>query len=399
MPSLEPEYPSLSAVGLQEGAGSRLAKSRRGFMHERRKLVHGLSEACAKEQSLNEVIGEIGDFTHANSAAVDTWLQAWRMPAAADPRPDVQSSRAVFVGIVNSREMPYSSSLASNAPHVSITTEFIRTCSRISEIFPQFAQLVASRPSLDQIARYRSLFFFDYLDPAIKTNQELADEMKARRNGLFSIRTTAAAVRWAIAHEMAHLVAGKNDREAAYARVAMLYPKMEEEQWKTRRDHRKRDDPRRRYRDEIACDLLAIDFILASPFATDDLITQVSGSLLALEALKWDGYFKDKSAVSLTHPSPTLRFLVVMRAWWEKLSDPETWKGRQAPGVLGLDDIAHWAAFDRWSVGAYRKDRDGAAWEGDIVAVRSMLDRIPGLAEDQLYANTGDATFRVKNHH
>ena len=384
----DPEYPSLKLDDPEEKAENRLAKSQRKFLGARAK-------SPSSEPWLRDAVGDSGMFKNATHGAVDQWLQAWRMPPRGWERPDVLSSQAIFVGLADSAEMASVSTLQGGAPYVIVTSRFIRMCTQISEIFPQFAILLKTRPSVQKVAIARELF--EYARPQSSPDALVTEVVQSGPIQLFSSRTTAAAVRWAIAHEMAHAVAGKKDRQKAYARVNGLMPNMEPTQWVGKRDElEKYELSLRRYRDEIACDLIANDFILDSPFAADDLITQVSGSLLAVEALRWDGWYRDCSALSQTHPSPTLRFKIVLNDWLEKLTDPATWKEREAPGSLGIEDLVHWVAFEKWGSGAYGAKREGAAWQQDMDAVRRrLLKSIPEVTDDRVYANAGEGIFRV----
>ncbi|MCI4657322.1 hypothetical protein [Cryobacterium zhongshanensis] len=385
-----PEYPSLKLEDPEEKAENRLAKSQRKF------LGSPVKAAPAQPWLLNAV-GDIGNFKNASTSAIDQWLQAWRMPPRSWERPDILSSRAVFVGLADTADMASVSTLQGGAPFVTVSSRFIKLCTQISEIFPLFGILVASDPTLDEIQAMRSLF--QYLEPNSTLDVPMAQLLQSASDPLFIERTTAAAVRWSIAHEMAHAVAGQKDRQNAYKRVSDLMPNMEASQWGPKRYKlEKYEVSLRRYRDEIACDLLANDFILDSPFAADDLITQVSGALLALEALKWEGWHDDRSALSPTHPSPTLRFKIVLNDWLTKLADPDVWKVRERPGALGIEDLAHWVGFEKWGSGAYRSHRDGATWQDDIDAVRQHLTQsIPEIMNDTIYAKTDEGIFRVQH--
>lgn len=387
-PGLEPEYPSLSPADIAEGASVRLAKSRRKFEGSR-----AIATDCSV--FIEQAIGVFGAFDHASTSLIDAWLAAWRMPNDSEAVSDVNTSAAVFVGVKISSGMPETSPLHKGPPFITLTSHFIETCHRLSELFPVFAALVGKNTSAADAAGMRDLIF-DHLGSA-PTSSEGSELIEHGRDELFSSRTTAAAARWAIAHEMAHAVGTKADREAAYAEAATLWPDLERDQWHHLRDKVpdfKASVPK--YRDEIACDLLANEYVLASPFSTDDLMTQISGSLLALLALVWDGWQQDESAISRTHPSPTLRFRLIWKAWLSKLTDSETWSDRERPGIFGLQDFAYWFAFENWFVGAYSQDRKGAVWAEDIDVVLSVLnDHGPSPSIERIYARTPDGVFRV----
>ncbi|SFR78496.1 hypothetical protein SAMN05428970_2391 [Agromyces sp. CF514] len=196
---------------------------------------------------------------------------------------------------------------------------------------------------------------------------------------------------------MAHAVASKAERREAYEQTAVLWSGLEEEQWFPKRHHLANfRESIERYRDEVACDLLANKYVLMSPFGVDDLVTQVSGALLALEAIKWDGWTQDGSAISQTHPSPALRFKLIWLSWLDTLQDPETWAGRDAPGPLGLQDFAHWRAYEKWISGAYRDGREGAAWDRDISETLDFLRmrEIP-VAADPVYVRDHNGAVQL----
>jgi hypothetical protein len=347
---------------------------------------------------LRESIGDLGEFDHASTSAIDEWLRGWHMPHTAIVDPDAQTSSSIFVGVVESNEMPETSPVRSGAPFVTLTTHFLRMCSRIGDIFPIFAALIAKNPDAYEAHTMRHACI-EHIDQSIASDKEFVEFVDRNRDATFTARMTAAAVRWAIAHEMAHTVSSKEERREAFKQAVALWPDLENEQWKPKRNQLADfNESLSRYRDEIACDMLANQYVLASPFASDDLMTQVSGSLLALEALRWDGLFQDRSDISDTHPSPTLRFKLIWRAWLETLTDSDTWINRDAPGRLGLDDFAHWFAFEQWASGAYGAHRDGAVWDDDIQSARNVLSGhgIP-VSVDRIYVRNDDGLFRISD--
>lgn len=198
---------------------------------------------------------------------------------------------------------------------------------------------------------------------------------------------------------MAHAVGTKQQRTDAFKRAERLFPDMVDTQWLPMSHSGQIKDLRssvQRYRDEIACDLLASQYVLESSFAADDLVTQISGSLLALEALVFDGFRQDGSAVSQTHPSPTLRFQIVAADWMETILKKSTWQDRERPGLFGLQDVAYLLAFERWAVGDYRAHRSGARWTHDIaLAMDVMLGKIPLSGVEQIYVRQGKVLGRA----
>ncbi|WP_424464894.1 hypothetical protein [Pseudoclavibacter helvolus] len=226
-----------------------------------------------------------------------------------------------------------------------------------------------------------------------------AEIIQETRDEIFSRRSTAAAVRWAVGHEMAHAIGRKQERAEAFKRAERLLPDLVDTQWGPKwqrgeiKDFRASTD---RYKDEIACDLLASQYVLESPFATDDLITQICGSLLALEALVFDGFRSDESAVSQTHPSPSLRFQIIFMDWMETILDQSTWQDREHPGYLGLQDVAHMLTFERWAAGHYRPHRAGNRWQEDMnLAMDLMLGKVPLANLEQIYVRQGGSLARL----
>ncbi|WP_456695500.1 hypothetical protein [Aeromicrobium sp. P5_D10] len=389
MPDFLPEYPSLSIAERAMKSSVRLKKSRRHF--------EGTNPLAPKnEQWLLESIGPVGDFTHASTRDIQSWLEGWRMPHEDSGEGDLHTSASVFVGVVDSSGMPESSRRGQSNPFVVIPTHFVQMCSKVADVFPTFSLLVSGSPSATQAWNARELIF-DYLGPATPAGTKNVAQVRACRDELFTARTTASAVRWAIAHEMAHVVATKQQRADAYNQVAQLWPGMAKEQWvRLRNDLGDYRGSLEAYKNEIACDLLANQYVLESAFAADDLMTQVSGALLALQTSIWEGWLQDRSAISQTHPSPTLRYKLVYLAWLNALSNPATWIGREAPGPLGLEDFAMWNAFQRWVGGEYGDHRDGAQWNSDMHRVRAALHaQVPTVAAEQIYGRLGSRLIRI----
>ena len=133
------------------------------------------------------------------------------MPATKEARSDNSSSLSVFVGISDDDEPAQTRPLHKNARYVVISSRFIEMCWKLANLFPLYYRLVCSDLDPEEMERYRELFFL-YLDPVKPCPADLAAQIENKADSLFSTRTTAAAVRWAMAHEMAHLVTNRNER-------------------------------------------------------------------------------------------------------------------------------------------------------------------------------------------
>lgn len=386
---LGPEYPSLSTVDRASGAVRRLAKSRRKF-----EAAH--SKPVTTAPWIDTVLGSHGDFEAGSHDFLAQWMRSWRMPPG-DPRPDIESSIPVYVGVAESGDMPETSKLHPGPPYVCVTTSFIELCWAVSELFPAFAVLASSRPESDVVEASRRALF-EHLDSNRECSDETRELLSRTSDSLFSTRTVQAAVRWAIAHEMAHAVGREGERADAYRRAMTHMPRLEEEQWHPLRATLPDFDiTLDRYRDEIACDVLASEYVLGSPFARDDLITQVSGGLLAVEALIWHGWFFDESSVSSTHPSPTLRFKLLFSWWLSALKERQFADGAEPIDLLGIQDFAHWFAFEKWAAGAYGDDRGGPTLFDDIAMIRAQLVRSGvEIGPGHIYARTGEGIFRIR---
>lgn len=125
-------------------------------------------------------------------------------------------------------------------------------------------------------------------------------------------------------------------------------------------------------------------------------MTQISGSLVALEGLILHGWVQDGSKISPTHPSPTLRFRLVWRAWLEILTNSNTWTKRNHPGALGLDNFALWFIFEKWCAGANKPKREGGVWYEEMELVRRVLERNgPQISNEKIYVRNSEGLFRV----
>ena len=316
------------------------------------------------------------------------------MPAEGS-RPDNESSASVYVGFKESPEMPEVSKLHPGPPFVTITSRFVETCLRVADIFSTFAVLIGGDPRPEVLSAARWIPH-EYLDFSREPSGLVLDTVTQTKDDLFSLRTSQAAVRWAIAHEMAHAVASQSERRAAYERAQKLVPNLEEIWSPLRAKLPSFQASLANYHDEIACDLIANQYVLNSPFGRDDLMTQASGSLAALEALIWDGWFRDRSSLSGTHPSPTLRFILLWRDWLETLRDEQTWADAKPLGVLGVQDFAHWFAFEEWAAGSYGDARRGPAWKEDIAWAAASVHSRTGVVWDNVYVRTQAGVQRLE---
>lgn len=399
---IEPEYPALTPYELAEPATARLRKSRLAFENAGAKVTR-----LKSDDFYDKLLGDQKHNSHASASKVDEWIEGWRMPA--DPGvPDVKTSLTTYVGIVESRNMPSSSSgLKGKVPYSLITTKFIEFSWKLTEIFPFFIKAVVPLESAADGAKSREILFAhlgvardpgNLLDEHVDDHELIQELIDAVRDEILSERITSAAIRWAIAHEMAHIHGSERDRTDAYSRAEQSYPNIVREQWEPKRnDLSNFAGSIKSYKNEIACDLLANQYVLGSPFAVDDIITQALGSLVALEALVWDGYDLDKAKVSETHPSPALRFEIVARDWKRILADPATWARCDAPGVLAQSDFAHMLAFGKWAHGAYGELREGARWGFDIYTARSELECVvPEWGTDHFYALHPEGSLRAR---
>ncbi|MDF2920495.1 MULTISPECIES: hypothetical protein [Microbacterium] len=393
---LTAEYPSLTQIERTVNDTSELEASRQ--KHLGRKKPPSQPEA-----RVIAAVGKTGDYPFASSELIEEWMRGWEMPSRSGSPTSgagrIKTSSSVFVAITDDDDMP-SSSAARDRPTVSIPIRYIELCSRIADVFPLFATVTRSGLTWQQVGEARRALF-EYTDPNTATPATTEDLIHNTADEIFTTRVTSAAVRWAIAHEMAHLRTTATQRHAAYEKVHQLWPSLQEDEWDSLRGEL---EPfggiLYKYRDEIACDLLANQFVLDSAFSSDDLLTQACGSLLALEALVWNGWHTDKSARSDTHPSPSLRFMLVYQDWLDVVGELTTWQYRTPPDVLALQDFAYFYAFQRWGVGAYSQHRSGSQWGQDISEILSTLEHVaPGDGPPTIYAkDAGGRIRRVQPH-
>lgn len=216
IPVLESEYPSLGEAEIAEGAAKRLGKSRRKFFGENR--------AAPSSHAFDaRSVGEFGDFAHGSTSEINKWLQGWQMPDSSLGKPDVETSAAVFVGLIDSLSMPEVSALHPGPPFILLTSHFLDMCRRVTELYTVAGVLLS--PSADRdvaVVDASRQLVFEYIDPSLTPSCNSTEIIAGTRIPLFTIRTTSAAARWAIAHEMAHAVASEKDRSEAYERSTAL---------------------------------------------------------------------------------------------------------------------------------------------------------------------------------
>ncbi|MBD3946973.1 hypothetical protein [Nocardioides ganghwensis] len=306
---------------------------------------------------------------------------------------DVQTSLSVFAGVSNSDDLGSTDGLRNGGPpYVDVSTRLVRYCQQLADVYLAFWGLTQQPISHESFLGFRAALF-QYLGPREDTPLQLQEIFDAYADPIFKTRVVHAATRWAIAHEMAHAVATRPVRKRYEALIRPLWPTLDEE-WRGASAA-----ARTSYQDEIACDLLAVDFVLDSPFGRDDVMTQAGGSLLVLMATIWDGWLTDASATSMSHPSPTLRFHIVSQYWLTKFADRSTWESAQAPGPLAVLDHAMWTVFERWSAGEYGLARSGDVWRDDYFAkLDELVEAIPSVTADTIYAMHSDGGIsRVQN--
>lgn len=378
---IEPEYPSWRKEDLAQTVSARLRKSR--LRHRGR-----YGKAVVSDADWPPALGTVGDYEHSNSSAANEWLSGWKIVGSSSTSADVQSSLSVYAGFSDSHHLGSTDGLHKGGPpYVDISVRMVRYCQRLAELYLAFWGAAQKPLSHDDLLKFRQALFV-HLDPAGSTPQELRDILDAYSDTIFVTRMTRAAVRWAIAHEMAHAVATRRVRKEYERLIRPLCPDLDE-QWRSAGNA-----ARTNYRDEIACDLLAVDFVLNSPFARDDIMTEAGGSLLALMATVWDGWFTDHSARSATHPSPTLRFRIVNQYWLQKFADEATWGEARPPGPLGVVDHAIWTVFERWSAGEYGPLRSGDVWRNDLAeSLIELAAVIPSISLDDVYVMNPDGSF------
>lgn len=390
---IEAEYPALTPEELAESANARLRKSRLAFKH-----AGSIVKPIEANATYDALIGRQSNGSHSSASKVDEWLAGWRMPND-QALPDVRTSLTTYVGFVASGDMPSSSSrLNDKVPYALVTSRFIDLCWQLTEILPIFmAQVV---PSLDvRVGSDSRGLLFTHLGLTDDRREEAAELIAFGRDSMLSERITSAAIRWAIAHEMAHIHGSEPDLTDGYLRAERSYPNIAREQWEPkRRDLSSFADSVKSYKKEIACDILANRYVLDSPFAAHDIITQAIGALVAIEALIWDGWRLDGAKISSTHPSPSLRFQLVAEDWKQILASPATWARCEVPGLLAKSDFANMLAFDRWARGGYREHREGAVWGRDIEAELDNLHRVvPQGGIDHVYVQRPEGLHRVRS--
>lgn len=362
-----PEYPSLHTQNPLPAARDHLDRARK--KHE------GRSSPALLDAKLITALGVPGSFPRANTSLLDQWMSGWEIQ---DPYPQLKTTRgatrtsgAFYVAVVNDGSGPEST--GGDPVYAKLPTAYLERCWRLSELHGSFIHLVALDLSAEKMHQGRRMVF-EHADLDTATSPELQDLLDEIRDDVSVARETGAAARWAVAHEYAHRAATEAEKKNAWQEVLELWPDIEDEQWAPKKnDVTYAGRAMLAWRDEISCDILANWYVLRSPFAHDDALTQANGALLGLEAAVWDGWFIDQSRVSETHPSPTLRFRVSYRHWLSLLLVRAHGVSTQQPSMDSIVRMAHWRGFERWAAGAYGEHRDGAHWREDIIQVFEVL--------------------------
>jgi hypothetical protein len=160
----------------------------------------------------------------------------------------------------------------------------------------------------------------------------------------------AAAVRWAMAHEFAHLIPDDVEYNAAQATVNRLL--REASGWWGTAEQR----------DEVVRDYIAVGYVLESTFAPADLPLALGGVVLGTLVLGFEGWFLDGSAESETHPSPWCRGDVLPALWAEhfaRLAADCARTRREDPNLDGLQNVGDLIVYANWVSGQYRVERAG----------------------------------------
>lgn len=385
MPEWEEEYPYLEEHELTESTGVLLKKSRRSFI--------GSSPASTNlDERLAVIIGAEGDYERSSTKTVDQWMSGWSMPSSATGHRGRRTSQSVFVGIKPSIDMPSSTGPGGKNPNVTITTGFIDRARRIANVFPMFSSLYWGGQTATEGQKLRQIALA-YVEGA---DAELDAEIETNTDRLFATRITAAAVRWAIGHEMSHVTATKEELAATYERAIRLHPNMVQERWDPIKDQLK--DYHKavmNYRKEIACDALATEHVYSSTFSASDIAMQACGAFLAMQTIILDEHFVGARAVSDTHPSSQLRFDLVCGDWLDRILEAKSKGLVETPGRYALSDIAMWPAFRRWLNGAYRPEREGSRWRKDIDDLFALLG-VGAAPLDDIYQLRGSDISRLR---
>ena len=291
----------------------------------------------------------------ANFSELDAWLSGWKITN----RKATTSSDAVYAGYLDVDGSPRSKAGPSWA-WISLTRQYLDRCTTLARVFPAFSTMCSelelpryAAPSDVQMVLsgfraelFRQVGHADVGDHvSYEDNSDLVDAME---DPLFTLRTAKSCIRWAIAHELAHLM---HDRAhlRARGRQAVRDAGLTPSEFSTKQTI------------EVGCDAVALDYLLGALDGGDDVITVLTGSLVGTLANVWDGWFEDESAPSGTHPSPTLRFLILRHAWLGRLTELSEggWDPRSRPLALDSRNVALLFAFEEWGAGDYEPHRSG----------------------------------------
>lgn len=300
-------------------------------------------------------------------------LLAWTRSMNASNARRTRSSADVYCGLVKTGDLGTSERLRDGkGAWIAIAERFVRLAESLADVFPAFESawpsLRHSQHAVHALDAAR-LELFRHVgrdDEGDHQNSPSQSHLWQRHQELNFVKpATQAAVRWVIAHELAHQVPDSEDVAAASDACRLLL--RDHRLWPSSQDHR----------DEIIRDYLATTYVLNSGAGVHDLMTAIAGSYIGTLALGFDGWFADGSAPSDTHPSPFLRLDALWFFWLKHLESlrDEQWARHRLPDPHGLDDMADFYAYAKWCAGAYRSERRGPVVDQDAEMLRNAVLR------------------------
>lgn len=270
------------------------------------------------------------------------------------------SSDSVYAGYDSTGGSPYSKA-GHDWAYIGLTSAYLDRCLKIAQVFPAFVRMVDESMMVEEkhqvqnlLTRFRNVMF-EWLKAAPEIDDDvyhgfkLIEELQVEE---FSVSACKSAMRWGLAHELAHRLTSRNE----LVESGRLLLKMAGIAGSV---------SNRKHLLELGCDARAFTFVSESSVTSDDVMSELAGGLIGALALVWDGWFEDRSMSSVSHPSPTLRFYCLRAAWLASLNRhaKQGWIDIARPPAGAAHRIAMLFMFEQWGAGEFEPHRSGASIE------------------------------------
>lgn len=328
-------------------------KSRAGFFrsHPRPAEFHSVHTHILGDPLPNGVNG--------NFALLDRIIGSLRV----ENIPPGKSPSQLFCGLMPAGNSYAESAIVKGGAWIGIGPQCVELADKFSTsvgVFPEYLRFVMSQsPQRAQRALEGARgSFFRFVGADFpgehQTYPDDRDVWMARRDHDLELCDSEAAVRWAIGHELGHLLyeGPKSADKAARAHRADSVREMLGPMWPTRQLHQ----------DEILADHASVQILGSAASDSADLEAVIRGSILATLAVGFEGWFLDRSSISSTHPSPFLRALALRGFWLDYLNSRSTVSDARVRELTAsrLLGIAELLIAVEWVAGEYGESRAGS---------------------------------------